>query len=195
MSPKKKKSKISKRTWTYTYLVRVDGYGGELMIGTVSNDFAKFWEKSDSEELLSHILSIGSHPDEFTDVLHIELVRIDSTVHIQEIYQATEFRSFPCLVGDPIIFKLPEGVKGDIELDYTVMTKRKAASKSAKIRPVISSIYWEEGDLQTGVIQTDKGFDKTRMGLGLVKTDHGIFVNTWTYDGKVIPMTLEDSKN
>ena len=73
------------------------------------------------------------------------------------------------------------------------MTKRKAASKSSKARPVLSSIYWETGDFLTGVIQTNEYFDKARFGLGLVRTDHGVFINTWTYDNEVVPMSyVED---
>ncbi len=134
-----------------------------------------------------------AQPDELADVLHTELVMVDATVHIQEIHQPTDSGAFPALIGDPVIFELPDGVKGGVEFDYTVMTKRKATSKSSKARPVLSSIYWEVGDFLTGVIQTDDYFDKERLGLGLVRTDHGTFVNTWTYEGKVVPMSyVED---
>jgi hypothetical protein len=210
MPKNNKKSKDSKRIWNFTYLVRVHGYGGELMVGTVTEDFAKYWEKRDSEEMLSHLRSYGdddefpdspdvttslrfAQPDELADVLHTELVMVDATVHIQEIHQPTDSGAFPALIGDPVIFELPDGVKGGVEFDYTVMTKRKSALKSSKVRPVLSSIYWEAGDFLTGVIQTDDYFDKARLGLGLVRTDHGTFVNTWTYDGKVVPMSyVED---
>jgi len=210
MPKNNKKSKDSKRIWNFTYLVRVHGYGGELMVGAVTEEFAKYWEKRDSEEMLSHLRSYGdddevsdspdvtaslrfAQPDELADVLHTELVTVDATVHIQEIHQQTDGGMFPALIGDPIIFELPDGIKGGVEFDYTVMTKRKAALKSSKVRPVLSSIYWEAGDFLTGVIQTDDYFDKARLGLGLVRTDHGTFVNTWTYDGKVVPMSyVED---
>jgi len=210
MTKKNKKPLSSKRNWNFTYLVRIHGYGGELMVGTVTEEFAKYWEKRDSEEMLSHLRSYGdddefadspdvtdslrfAQPDELADVLHTELVTVDATVHIQEIHQPTDVGTFPVLIGDPIIFELPSGVKGGIEFDYTVMTKRKSALKSSKVRPVLSSIYWEAGDFLTGVIQTDDYFDKARLGLGLIKTNHGLFVNTWTYEGKVIPMSyVED---
>jgi len=210
MTKKNKKPLSSKRNWNFTYLVRIHGYGGELMVGTVTEEFAKYWEKRDSEEMLSHLRSYGdddefadspdvtdslrfAQPDELADVLHTELVTVDATVHIQQIHQPTDVGTFPVLIGDPIIFELPSGVKGGIEFDYTVMTKRKSALKSSKVRPVLSSIYWEAGDFLTGVIQTDDYFDKARLGLGLVRTDHGTFVNTWTYDGKVVPMSyVED---
>ncbi len=210
MPKNNKKLKDSKRIWNFTYLVRVHGYGGELMVGTVTEDFAKYWGKRDPEEMLSHLRSYGdddevpdspdvttslrfAQPDELADVLHTELVTVDATVHIQEIHQQTDCGMFPALIGDPIIFELPDGIKGGVEFDYTVMTKRKAAFKSPKVRPVLSSIYWETGDFLTGVIQTDDYFDKARLGLGLVRTDHGTFVNTWTYDGKVVPMSyVED---
>jgi hypothetical protein len=209
MKKKSKKSNPAKR-WSYTYLIRVHGYGGELMVGTVTEPFAKYWEKRDSEEMLSHLRSYGeddeiadspdvtskmrfAHPDELADVLHTALVVVDATVHIQEIHRPTDGGMFPVLIGDPVIFKLPDGVKGGVEFDYTVMTKRKSALKSSKVRPVLSSIYWEAGDFLTGVIQTDDYFDKARLGLGLVRTDHGTFVNTWTYDGKVVPVSyVED---
>ena len=204
------KRATKQKRWSFTYLVRVHGYGGELMVGTVTEEFAKYWEKRDSEEMLSHLRSYGdddevsdspdvtaslrfAQPDELADVLHTELVTVDATVHIQEIHQQTDGGMFPALIGDPIIFELPDGIKGGVEFDYTVMTKRKAALKSSKARPVLSSIYWEAGDFLTGVIQTDEYFDKARFGLGLVRTDHGTFVNTWTYDGKVVPMSyVED---
>ena len=206
MSKNDKKSKRSKRLWNYTYLVRVHGYGGELTVGTVTEEFAKYWEKRDSEEILFHLQSYGdddndadspdvtskirfAHPDELADVLHTELVMVDATVHIQQIHQSIEAGTFPCLVDDPIVFQLPDGVKSGVEFDYRVMTKRKAALKSSKVRPVLSSIHWEAGDFLTGVIQTYDYFDKARFGLGLVQTDHGTFVNTWTYDGKVVPMS------
>lgn len=209
MKNKKGKKSTPAKRWSYTYLIRVHGYGGELMVGTVTEDFAKYWEKRDSEEMLSHLRSHGdgehadspdatstkrfAYPDELDDVLHTELVMVDATVHIQEIYQPTDGGAFPVLIDDPIIFELPDGVKGGVEFDYTVMTKRKAASTSSKVKPVLSSIYWEVGDFLTGVIQTDNCFDKSRLGLGLVRTDHGIFVNTWTYDNKTIPMSyVED---
>jgi len=51
---------------------------------------------------------------------------------------------------------------------------------------VISSIDWEVGDFLTGVIRTNSAFDKAKLGLGLIKTDFGLFINTWTYEGKVI---------
>jgi len=209
MTKKVKQAKKQKR-WSYTYLVRVHGYGGELMVGTVTEEFAKYWEKRDSEEMLSHLRSYGdddevsdspdvtaslrfAQPDELGDVLQTELVTVDATVHIQQIHQPTDGEMFPVLIGDPIIFELPEGVKGGIEFDYMVMTKRKASSISPKVKPVLSSIYWEVGDFLTGVIETNEYFDKALFCLGLVRTDYGTFVNTWTYDGKIVPMTyVED---
>ena len=158
------KRATKQKRWSFTYLVRVHGYGGELMVGTVTEEFAKYWEKRDSEEMLSHLRSYGdddevsdspnvtaslrfAQPDELADVLHTELVTVDATVHIQEIHQPTDGGMFAVLIGDPIIFELPHGVKGGVEFDYTVMTKRKSALRSSKVRPVLSSIYWEAGGL------------------------------------------------
>lgn len=205
---KKKKSKKSAPAmkWKYTFLVRVYGYGGELMVGTVSEDFTKFWEQKDPDELLSHIRSFGgsdemkdspdlstkirfAHPDEVADVLHTELVTVDASMHIQQVELQSGKGALPILVDDPIIFELPDGIKGEIEFDYTATTKRKAAARSKRARPVLSSIYWESGDFFTGYIQTNKYFDKACLGLVLIRTNHGLFVNTWTYEGKVIPMS------
>jgi hypothetical protein len=118
--------------------------------------------------------------------MHTELACIDCSIHLQEITPSSENGKFPVLVGDPVMFELPEGVKGGVEIDFTSYSKRKAAAKSSKVKPVISSIYWEVGDFLTGVIRTNSAFDKTKLGLGLIKTDFGLFINTWTYDGKVI---------
>jgi hypothetical protein len=196
-----KKSKTN--TQAYTYLLRVHGAGGELMVGSVSEEFVKFWEKRSRDELVDHIRSYGdddevkdspdinneyrfAQPDELSDVLHTELACVDCSIHIQEIAPSSESGKLPVLVGDPIMIELPEGVKGGVEIDFTSYSKRKAAAKSSKVKPVISSIYWEVGDFLTSVIRTNSAFDKTKLGLGLIKTDFGLFINTWTYEGKVI---------
>jgi hypothetical protein len=195
--------KTKTNTQAYTYLFRVHGAGGEMMVGSVSEDFIKFWAKRSEDELIEHIRSYGddsevkespdindeyrfAQPDELSDVMHTELACIDCSIHLQEITPSSENGKFPVLVGDPVMFELPEGVKGGVEIDFTSYSKRKAAAKSSKVKPVISSIYWEVGDFLTGVIRTNSAFDKTKLGLGLIKTDFGLFINTWTYDGKVI---------
>jgi hypothetical protein len=200
---KKNTKKKPPKTFQYTYLVRVHGAGGELMVGSVSDEFVKFWEKRSQDELVDHIRSYGdddevkdspdindeyrfAQPDELSDILHTELACIDCSIHIQEISPSNENGKFPVLVADPIMIELPEGVKGGVEIDITSYSKRKAAAKSSKVKPVISSIYWEVGDFLTGVIRTNSAFDKTKLGLGLIKTDFGLFINTWTYDGKVL---------
>jgi hypothetical protein len=191
------------KTYQYTYLFRVHGAGGEMMVGSVSEQFIKFWEKRDDDELIEHIRSYGddgevkespdindeyrfSQLDELSDVLHTELACIDCSIHVQEVYLSSDAGKLPALVADPIMFELPEGVKGGVELDFTSYSKRKASAKSPKVKPVLSSIYWEVGDFLTGVIRTNSMFDKAKLGLGLVKTDFGLFINTWTYEGKVI---------
>jgi hypothetical protein len=118
--------------------------------------------------------------------MHTELACDDSSIHIQEIAPSSENGKLPVLVANPLMIELPEGVKGGVEKDLTTHSKRKAAAKSSKVKPVISSIYWEVGDFLTGVIRTNSAFDKAKLGLGLIKTDFGLFINTWTYEGKVI---------
>jgi hypothetical protein len=196
-----KKSKTN--TQAYTYLFRVHGAGGEMMVGSVSEEFIKFWEKRNDDELIEHIRSYGddgevkespdindeyrfAQLDELSDVMHTELACVDSSIHIQKIAPSSGNGKLHVLVGDPIMIELPEGVKGGVEIDFTSYSKRKAAAKSSKVKPVISSIYWEVGDFLTGVIRTNSAFDKTKLGLGLIKTDFGLFINTWTYEGKLI---------
>lgn len=205
---KKKKSKKSNpaKRRTYTYLIRVHGYGGELMVGTVTEDFARYWEKKNPEELLCHIRSFSgsdekkdspdlstktrfAYPDEVADVLHTELVSVDAVIHIQQVELQAERSALPILVEDPIIFELAGNVKGGVEFDYTATTKRKAMAKLKNVRPVLSSIYWERGDFLVGHIQTNTCFDKGNFSLGLIRTNHGLFVNTWTYEGEVMPMS------
>ena len=203
MKKKKTKKPKSPKTYHYTYLFRVHGAGGELMVGSVSEEFIKFWEKLDEDKLVKHIRSHGdvrevnespdindkyrfAHPDELSDVLHTELTCVDCSMHVQEIYLPNEKGNLPVLVADPIMIELPEGVKGGVEIDFTSYSKRKASAKSSKVKSIISSIYWEVGGFLTGVIRTNSQFDKAKLGLGLVKTDFGLFINTWTYEGKVI---------
>jgi hypothetical protein len=203
MKVKKKSRTKTQSTYQYTYLFRVHGAGGEMMVGSVSEEFIKFWEKRDDDELIEHIRSYGDDAevkespeindeyrfaqlDELSDVLHTELACIDCSIHIQEIAPSSENGKLPSLVSDPIMIELPEGVKGGVEIDFTSYSKRKVAAKSSKVKPVISSIYWEVGEFLTGVIRTNSAFDKTKLGLGLIKTDFGLFINTWTYEGKVI---------
>ena len=203
MTKKKTKKTKSPKTYQYTYLFRVHGVGGEMMVGSVSEEFIKFWEKRDEDDLVDHIRSYGDNgevkespdindeyrfaqTDELSDVLHTELACIDCTIHLQEIYLSEDKSVLPILAGDPIVIRLPVGAKGGVELDLTTQSKRKASAKSSKIKPVLSSIYWEVGDFLTGVIRTDHYFDTSKLGLGLVKTDFGQFINTWAYEGKVI---------
>ena len=203
MKVKKKSRTKTQSTYQYTYLFRVHGAGGEMMVGSVSEEFIKFWEKRDDDELIEHIRSYGddgevkespdindeyrfAQLDELSDVMHTELACVDCSIHIQEIAPSSENGKLPVLVGDPIMIELPEGVKGGVEIDFTSYPKRKAAAKSSKVKPVISSIYWEVGDFLTGVIRTNSAFNKTKLSLGLIKTDFGLLINTWTYEGKVL---------
>ena len=203
MKVKKKGRAKTQSTYQYTYLFRVHGAGGEMMSGSVSEEFIKFWEKRDDDELVEHIRSYGANGevkespdindeyrfaqlDELSDVLHTELPCIDCAIHVQEIAPSSDNGKLPVLVGDPIMVELPEGVKGGVELDFTSYSKRKTAANSSKVKPVISSIYWEVGDFLTGVIRTNSAFNKTKLSLGLIKTDFGLLINTWTYEGKVL---------
>jgi hypothetical protein len=202
MAKTTRKTKLS-RTYQYTYLFRVHGAGGEMMVGSVSELFIKSWEQRDADELIDHIRSYGddgevkgspdindeyrfAQLDELSDVMHTELACVDCSIHIQEIAPSSENGKLPVLIADPIMIELPEGVKGGVEVDLTTHSKRKASAKSSKVMPVISSIYWEVGDFLTGVIRTNSAFDKAKLGLGLIKTDFGLFINTWTYEGKVM---------
>jgi hypothetical protein len=203
MTKKKTKKTKSPKTYQYTYLFRVHGSGGEMMVGSVSEEFIRFWEKRDEDELVDHIRSYGdegevkgspdingdyrfAQPDELSDVLHTELACVDCTIHLQEIYLSEDKSVLPILAGDPIVITLPVGAKGGVEMDLTTKSKPKASANSSKVKPVLSSIYWEVGDFLTGVIRTDHYFDKSKLGLGLLKTDFGLFINTWAYEGKVI---------
>lgn len=203
MKVKKKGRAKTQSTYQYTYLFRVHGAGGEMMSGSVSEEFIKFWEKRSVDELVDHIRSHGdggevkespdingecrfAHLDELSDVLHTELACVDCKIHLQEITLSEDKGELPVLAGDPIVITLPVGAKGGVEMDLTTQSKRKASAKISKVKSVISSIYWEVGEFLTGVIRTDHYFDISKLGLGLVKTDFGLFINTWAYEGKVI---------
>ena len=126
-----------------------------MMVGSVSEEFIKFWEKRDEDELVDHIRSHGdngevkespdindeyrfAHLDELSDVLHTELACVDCTIHLQEITLSENEGVLPVLAGDPIVITLPVGAKGGVEMDLTSHSKRKASAKSPKVKPVLS---------------------------------------------------------
>ena len=169
--------------------------GGELVIGTVSVDFVKYWQERESE-LIEHLESIyqGKEGDansppmcdgknfpwnECDDIEHIfsssvsdtedlfKVTEIITDINEKQVYSGSPFQVYGREIYTSQINKDNENPDHDVSL--LIVLKE------------------EEGDFGSWLVETDgEDFNPKKLAYGVLETDVGDFIDSVYYDKKVL---------
>ena len=174
---------------------RIEGgtIGGELVIGTVSVDFVKYWQEREGE-LVEHLESIyqGKEGDansppmrdgknfpwnECDDIEHIlrsslsetedlfKVTEITTDINEKQVYSGSPFKVYGREIYTSQINKDNENPDHDVSL--LIVLKE------------------EEGDFGSWLVETDgEDFNPKKLAYGILEIDVGEFVDSVYYDKK-----------
>ena len=175
--------------------------GGELVIGTVSVEFVKYWQERDSGDLIEHLESINdgkegdANSPPMRDGKNFPWNECDDIEHILSPYD-------PTVNG----FKVEEIITGGVGINEKQVINEKQITDDA-VQVYGREIYTsqiniddenpdddvslltfhrhEKGDLASWLVETDgEDFNPKKLAYGVLETDVGEFVDSVYYDKK-----------
>lgn len=194
----------------HTYLVRIYGNGGQFVVASVTESFARFWARRNPNELREHVNSLGdgslgdhevykspditpkdrfAEPIEIANIFNNFLVDEDAFLHLQEV-DISQRSQPPLLIGSPIILKLTSVKERHIRHDYKLLKSPPRARKHRVNKPVISALYRSHRDLLHGVLTTESPVDVSHIELMMVRTDFGRLMESMFYEEKPVTLNL-----
>jgi hypothetical protein len=165
----------------YKYKVEIDRYGGEFVMGTVSNPTYDYWVRRDKEDLEAHIFSDeikGVPPEhclypwyENDDLLHTYGADFSacSTFTITNLECPIEEVCFS-LNDDQIT-----------ENAWVIHDEKYTASPENSV--IFTCLSWEKGFWEYDVIETREPFDPSKLETFLYCVDGIYVVDHLRYDG------------
>ena len=188
----------------YRYRVEAGRYGGECAIGSVTDEFARYWatklqDESAHESFIPHLLALGEwegddedidsdSPDIFEDGNEVEgWYAIDDIEHINGAFADGGFfvSSIPADGSDDWAWDDDEQqveaywLKGR-EGGYFSTDPEGETPEGCT--PVVAFMSVEKGGFQTWFIDTDEPFDESKLVMTINETNMGEFVEDLAYD-------------
>jgi len=201
------------------FRIPLGNYGGEVTMGTVSREFAEYWEDRDNDELLEHVLECGWADDELPDPDSPAMTEdgenyarhdIDDFMHINGAYSDNRFVYEEIKLKEGITFDGEYYRRGEeyvstydaydvvsdeyIELEDFVSTgyEMYSASKSDDTVPVLIVHSSEKGLFGEAVVVTEgEDLDPRLVCLVSAETDHGEFVTDVYYAGEPVIINFD----
>lgn len=173
-------------------------YGGELTVGKVSEEFARYWQNKDPEDLQGHLLALewDEEDDIDTDSPPVladgeEFVawnEVDDLEHLTGYYADSEF------IVSEVTGKDDEWAYDENEMEfeaYPLISRECYADETEPEDPpenseYVSVLMWlsaEKGNFGTWFVETDgEDFDPKKFAVSTIETNLGEMVESVWYD-------------
>ena len=180
---------------------RVEGgrYGGELVIGKVSNEFVTKVISQDESELVDTVLSFDDWTQEIDEnTEHEDPEQIPCPVENYYMWECDDIEHLngPYADGGFTVYEVPANGEDDYDYDNEVwqgeaiyMYSREGGyftnepPKEMKDNvPVLAFMSSEKGTFGVWFIDTDEDFDPYKLGVGVVETNLAEMVDRMYYD-------------
>ena len=180
---------------------RVEGgrYGGELVIGKVSNEFVSKVISQDESELVDTILSFDDWTQEIDEnTEHEDPEQIPCPVENYYMWECDDIEHLngPYADGGFTVYEVPADGKDDYDYDNEVwqgeaiyMYSREGGyftneppEEMKDNVPVLAFMSSEKGTFGVWFIDTDEDFDPYKLGVGVVETNLAEMVDRMYYN-------------
>jgi len=191
------------------YRYRIDGgrYGGELAVGSVSDEFVHYWapkieEAGAHEEFIPHVLCLSEWDDDEDIIAESPSImedtneipgwyEVDDIEHINSAYADGGFTAVSVPTDGSDDFGWDEN---EIETDGYCLKGREGAYISTDTEgetpegctPVILFHSSEKGSFASWFVDTDEPFDENKLVYSIVETHLGEFVEDVWYDKELL---------
>ncbi len=180
---------------------RVEGgiYGGELVIGKVSNEFVIKVVSQDESELIDTVLSFDDwHQEIDENAEHEDPEQIPSPVENYYMWECDDIEHLngPYADGGFTVYEVPADGEDDYDYDNEVwqgeaicmysreggyFTKEQPKDMEDNV-PVLAFMSSEKGTFGIWFIDTDEDFDPYKLGVGIVETNLAEMVDRVYYN-------------
>lgn len=185
------------------YNIRGGVYGGEIVIGKISETFRNYWYSRSDSELQSYLFSADWEYEggekgpvmyegenlywhEIDDILHFNGSHSDGPIYVMDEETGDETKldvvesewsreGGYVITEEPDWESLPKGLTKD---DF---------------QPVLACMSHEKGWMNNWVLELDGQFDSNKLTIGVLETEFGEFIEKMYYDGKELEDTGYDS--
>ena len=180
---------------------RVEGgrYGGELVIGKVSNEFVTKVISQDESELVDTVLSFDDWTQEIDEnTEHEDPEQIPYPVENYYMWECDDIEHLngPYADGGFTVYEVPANGEDDYDYDNEVwqgeaiyMYSREGGyftneppKEMEDNVPVLAFMSSEKGTFGVWFIDTDEDFDPYKLGVGVVETNLAEMVDRMYYD-------------
>lgn len=180
---------------------RVEGgrYGGELVIGKVSNEFVTKVISQDESELVDTVLSFDDWTQEIDEnTEHEDPEQIPCPVENYYMWECDDIEHLngPYADGGFTVYEVPANGEDDYDYDNEVwqgeaiyMYSREGGyftneppEEMKDNVPVLAFMSSEKGTFGVWFIDTDEDFDPYKLGVGVVETNLAEMVDRMYYD-------------
>jgi hypothetical protein len=170
------------------FRIEAQGIGGELVVGTISQEFLDHWKGNESEltEFIHDQDNYGDSPEmpaeewhDVDDVEHITSATDDCQLTVVEVDEDSEEIGDESIVnetGDETYFR-EQGMLFD-EIPANI-------KKDDKYVPAVVFFNVEKGIFFESIIETNgENFDEEKLHFGLIDTPYGCLIEQLWYDDK-----------
>jgi len=189
----------------FKYRIEGGRYGGELAVGSVSDEFVKYWvpkieEDGTYESFIPHVLALSEwdddedldldSPDIFEDTNEIEgWYGVDDIEHINAAYADGGF-FVSDITSEDDQYAYDEN---EMEIEGHCLKGREGAYISTDVNgdlegctPVMLFHSAEKGGFASWFVETDEPFDSDKLVFSIVETHLGDFVEDLWYDKELL---------
>ncbi len=189
----------------FKYRIEGGRYGGELAVGSVSDDFVKYWapiieEEGTYETFIPHVLALSEwdddedldtdSPDIFEETNEIEgWYGVDDIEHINAAYADGGF-FVSDITNEDDEYAYDEN---EMEVEGHCLKGREGAYISTDVNgdpegctPVMLFHSSEKGGFASWFVESDEPFDPNKLVFSIVETHLGDFVEDLWYDKNLL---------
>lgn len=198
----------------YRYMIHGVGYGGELVVGTVKEDFVRYWLPRVEEEGADELIEALHEDHEFDEPEDALLDPDVAPLPIEDYvsgawYELDDIEHINSTFADGY-FEVYELDDNDEEVDdtntrynlnechvlygrecYFGNEREESDNDEDEIVPVLSILSSEKGGFWNAIIETDEPFDIELVAVGNVESNLGELSETIYYDGKELELEYD----
>lgn len=195
------------------FKIDFNGSGGEVVVGTITQEFYDYWADRDQDDLVEHLNGMNdSEGDPDSPVVsehgNLNAYELDDLIHVNGAYDDNGYWVTEINPHNPDDFDPENGfslddfeeVSDGIHYDdsYSVVYSCEAYNNfdpsdeyiddASLLKPTIAWHSSEKGNFGTVIVEADDDFDPELMAFGVVETSVASVIQAVWYDRK--PLTI-----
>jgi hypothetical protein len=198
------------------FRIDFNGYGGEVVVGSVTPEFCNYWQDRQQDDLVSHLHSLDfdegdADSPEICEHGNPSIHDLDDLVHVSGAYSDNGFWVTEVKPNQPEKFHSDRGLSLDefedvgnsVHYDFNLHVYGRetyntfdAADSHVQDAPMSlqPAIAWhsaEKGNFGTAFVETDGEFDPEQIAIGVVETSVASIVEAVWYNRKQLTINFD----